>query len=93
MKKFIVERILPGAGVLSAEEIGAISQTSCEAINKLGQPYYWMQSFITDDKIYCVHIAESEDAVREHARLAKIPVNTITEIKSVIDPSNWSPND
>jgi hypothetical protein len=86
MKKFVVERNLPGAGNLSAEELRAISQTSCEAINQLGKPYYWVQSFITGDKIYCIHIAESEEVVREHARLGKFPINTISEVKAVIDP-------
>jgi len=91
MKKFVVERTLPGAGNLSPEELQAISQTSCEVINQLGKPYYWIQSFITDDKIYCIHIAESEEVVREHARLAKFPVNTIAEVKTVIDPLTSNP--
>ena len=91
MKKFVVERNLPGAGNLSPEELQAISQTSCEVINQLGKPYYWIQSFITDDKIYCIHIAESEEVVREHARLAKFPVNTIAEVKTVIDPLTSNP--
>ena len=87
MKKFVVERILPGAGNLSPKELQAISQTSCEVISKLGKPYHWIQSFITEDKIYCVHIAESEAVVREHARLAKLPINTVSEVKEVIDPT------
>ena len=91
MKKFVVERNLPGAGNLSPEELQAISQTSCEVINQFGKPYYWIQSFITDDKIYCIHIAESEEVVREHARLAKFPVNTIAEVKTVIDPLTSNP--
>jgi hypothetical protein len=91
MKKFVVERNLPGAGNLSAEELQAISQTSCEAIDNLGKPYHWIQSFITGDKIYCIHIAESEEVVREHARLGKFPVNTISEVKAIIDPVNSNP--
>ena len=86
MKKFVIERILPGAGNLSPEELQAISQTSCNVVNQLGTPYHWIQSFVTDDKIYCIHIAESEADVREHARLGKFPVNTIAEVKAVIDP-------
>jgi Protein of unknown function (DUF4242) len=85
MKKFVVERNLPGAGNLSPEELQYISQSSCEAINKSGKPYYWIQSFITEDKIYCIYIAESEAAVREHARLGKIPINTVAEVKAIID--------
>ena len=86
MKKFVIERTLPGAGNLTAEELQAISQTSCEVVSSLGKPYHWIQSFVTDDKIYCIHIAESEDVVREHARLGKFPINTVAEVKAVIDP-------
>jgi len=88
MKKFVVERTLPGAGNLSVEELQTISQTSCEVVNNLGQPYHWIQSFITGDKIYCIHIAESEAVVREHARLGKFPINTVSEVKAIIDPSS-----
>ncbi|GAB2808840.1 DUF4242 domain-containing protein [Ferruginibacter profundus] len=86
MKKFVVERNLPGAGNLSKEELQSISKTSCEVINHLGKPYHWIQSFVTGDKIYCIHVAESEDVIREHARLGKFPINTIAEVKAVIDP-------
>jgi len=86
MKKFVIERNLPGAGNLSPEELQAISETSCNAVNELGKPYHWIQSFITGDKIYCVHVAESEDIVREHARLGNFPINTISEVKTIIDP-------
>ena len=91
MKKFVVERNLPGAGNLTREELQSICQTSCEAITRLGKPYHWIQSFVTDDKIYCVHIAENQEVVREHARLGKFPVNTITEVKVVIDPLTSDP--
>ena len=87
MKRFVVERHLPGAGNLSPEELQAISQASNEAVSKLGKPYHWIQSFVTDDKIYCVHIAESEEVLREHARLGKFPINTISEVKTIIDPT------
>ena len=86
MKKFVVERNLPGAGNLSAQELQALSQASCETISLLDKPYHWIQSFITGDKIYCVHIAESEEVIREHARRGKFPINTISEVKAVIDP-------
>jgi hypothetical protein len=86
MKKFVVERNLPGAGNLSPEELQAISQTSCQVISQLGKPYHWIQSYITDDKIYCIHIAESEAVVREHAQLGRFPINTIAEVKTIIDP-------
>jgi hypothetical protein len=86
MKKFVVERNLPGAGNLSAEELQTISQTSCDVINKLGKPYHWIQSFIAEDKIYCIHIAESEEVIREHAKLGDFPINRVTEVKTIIDP-------
>ncbi len=87
MKKFIIERNLPGAGNLSPEELQAISQTSCEAVNQLDKPYHWIQSFVTDDKIYCIHIAESEDVIREHAMKGNFPIDTVAEVKAVIDPT------
>jgi hypothetical protein len=86
MKKFVVERHLPGAGQLTAEELQSISQTSCEVMSRLGKPYHWIQSFITNDKIYCIHIAENEQTVREHAKLGRFPINTIAEVKAIIDP-------
>ena len=86
MKKFVIERILPGAGNLSPEELQEIARTSCAVVCQLGKPYHWIQSFVTEDKIYCIHIAESEELIREHARLGGFPVNTIAEVKAVIDP-------
>jgi hypothetical protein len=92
MKKFVIERNLPGAGNLSKEELQAISLTSCDAISEMGKPYHWIQSFITDDKIYCIHIAESEEVVREHATLGKFPINMISEVKAIIDPLTSNPS-
>ena len=86
MKKFVIERNLPGAGNLSPEELQTIAQTSCEAVSQLGAPYHWIQTFVTDDKLYCIHIAESEAILREHARLGNFPINTISEVKTIIDP-------
>lgn len=87
MKKFVIERDLPGAGNLSPEELQAISQTSCSVVNDLGKPYHWIQSFVTADKIYCIHIAESEDIIREHALKGGFPVTSIAEVKAIIDPT------
>ena len=86
MKKFVVERILPGAGNLNAEELKEMSRVSCEIIKRMGKPYHWIQSFVTEDKIYCIHIAESKDVIKEHAGLGKFPINTISEVKAIIDP-------
>ncbi|MDN5283811.1 MAG: hypothetical protein JWR38_85 [Mucilaginibacter sp.] len=87
MKKFVIERELPGAGKLSVEELQAITQTSCSAVNEMRKPYHWVQSFVTDNKIYCVHIAENEQVIREHAALGGFPVTSISEVKAMIDPS------
>lgn len=86
MKKFLIERNLPGAGHLSPQELQDIARASCEVVCSLGKPYHWIQSFVTEDKIYCIHIAESEELVREHSRLGNFPINSISEVKSVIDP-------
>lgn len=85
MRKFIIERILPGAAQLSVEELISISRDSSQAISKLNHPYHWIESFITSDKIFCVHIAESEDDIRKHAELAALPINTVSEVLRVID--------
>jgi Protein of unknown function (DUF4242) len=87
MKKYIIERKLPGAGNMTAEELREVVKTSIEGLASLGKPYTWVQSFVAEDKIYCVHIAESEDDVRQHAKFCKFPVNTIEKIFAVIDPA------
>lgn len=87
MRKFIVERKLPGAGNMTAKELKDISKTSVEVISTLGKPYSWIQSFVTEDKIYCIHIAENKDDIRLHAKTGSLPINTIEEIKQIIDPS------
>ena len=86
MKKFVIERILPGAGNLSKEELQEMARASCEVVCQMGKPYHWIQSFVTEDKMYCIHIAESEELIREHARRGGFPINTISEVKAVIDP-------
>jgi Nickel responsive protein SCO4226-like len=91
MKKFVIERNFPGAGNLTNEELQEISQASCEAITQLNKPYHWLQSYICEDKIYCIHIAENEEVLRQHARLGKFPIHSISEVKTVIDPSTSHP--
>ena len=86
MKKFVIERKLPGAGNMSADELKAISQTSVKVANCMGKPYKWIESFVTDDTIYCVHEAESEDVIMEHSALSHFPVNKLKEVKAVIGP-------
>jgi hypothetical protein len=87
MPKFLIEREIPGAGNLSADELQAISQKSCGVLNNMGPQIQWVQSYVTDDKVYCVYIAPNAEMVQEHARQGGFPANRISEIKSVIDPT------
>jgi len=87
MPKFVIERDIPGAGKLTPQELRAISEKSCSVLNQLGPRIQWVQSFVTDDKIYCVYIAPDEATVREHAKRAGFPANPVSEVKSVIDPT------
>jgi hypothetical protein len=87
MPKYVIEREIPGAGKLSAQELQAISQKSCGVLQQMGPQIQWVESFVTDDKIYCVYIAPNEEAVREHAQKGGFPANRISEVKSVIDPT------
>jgi hypothetical protein len=87
MPKYVIERELPGAGKLSAQELQGVSQKSCGVLNEMGPQIQWVQSYVTDDKIYCVYIAPNEDMVREHAQKGGFPANRISEVKSVIDPT------
>lgn len=87
MPKFVIERELPGAGKLSAQELQAISQTSCGVLSAMGPQIQWLQSFVTDDKIYCVYIAPDEESVREHARQGGFPATSIAAVRAMIDPT------
>jgi hypothetical protein len=87
MPKFVIERNLPGAGKLSEDELIEVSQKSCSVLRKLGPQVQWLESFVTDDKIYCIYIAPDESTIREHARLGGFPADSIQAIRSVIDPT------
>jgi hypothetical protein len=87
MPKFIIEREIPGAGNLSGEELQAISQKSCGVLREMGPQIQWVESYVTDDKVYCVYIAPDEAAVREHARQGGFPANSVSEIRRMIDPT------
>ena len=87
MPKFVIEREIPGAGKLSSNELQQISQKSCGVLQELGPQVQWVHSYVTDDKIYCVYIAPDEAAVRKHAELGGFPANSVSEIRSVIDPT------
>jgi len=87
MPKYVIEREIPGAGNLSAEQLQAISQKSCNVLQNLGPQIQWVQSYVTGDKVYCVYIAPSEDMIRAHAQQGGFPANRISEIKTIIDPT------
>jgi hypothetical protein len=87
MSKYLIERELPGAGKLSSADLKAISQKSCGVLNALGPQIQWVQSYVTDDKIYCVYIAPNAEMVKQHAEQGGFPANRIAEIKVGIDPT------
>lgn len=87
MPKYVIERELPNAGQLSAAELQAISAKSCSVLQELGPTVQWLESYVTDDKIYCIYIAPNEALVREHAQKGGFPANRISEVRNVIDPT------
>jgi hypothetical protein len=87
MPRFLIERDLPGAGRLSPEELQQISQKSCSVLSELGPQIQWVQSYVTDDKIYCVYVAPNAEMVREHARRGGFPANVVSQIRVGIDPT------
>jgi hypothetical protein len=87
MPKYVIERNMPGVGNLSAAELQAASQGSCNVLRNLGPQIQWVQSYVTNDKIYCVYIAPNEEMIREHATQSGIPANSISEVKNIIDPT------
>jgi hypothetical protein len=87
MPQFVIEREMPGAGQLSAEELRGASQGSCTVLRQLGPEIQWVQSYVTDDKIYCVYRAPSEELIRQHAETAGFPANRISQVRATIDPT------
>jgi hypothetical protein len=87
MPKFVIERNIPGAGSLTGEQIKGISQTSCGVLKSMGSQIQWVESYVTDDKIYCIYIAPDEETVREHARLGQFPANSVQAVRRMIDPT------
>jgi hypothetical protein len=87
MPKYIIERNIPQAGKLTAQELQAISKQSCSVLREMGPQIQWVQSFVTDDRIYCTYIAPTEEQVREHARRGGFPANSVAAIRAVIDPT------
>ncbi len=87
MPKFLIEREIPGAGSLTPLELQSISQTSCSVLRSMGPEIQWVQSYVTDDKIYCIYIAPDEATVRKHAEQGGFPANSVSRVRTVIDPT------
>ena len=87
MPKYVIERELPDAGKLSNEELQSIAAKSCDVLHNMGPSIQWQESYVTDNKVYCVYIAESEDLVREHAKRGGFPVNSVAQVRCMIDPT------
>jgi len=86
MPKFVIERELPGAGKLGKSDLQGISQKSCGVLRDMGPQIQWVQSYVTDDKIYCVYNAPNEDEVRKHAKTGGFPANKVSRVRTMIDP-------
>jgi cell division inhibitor SulA len=87
MPKFVIEREVPGAGKLSEQEIREISVRSVEVLRAMGPQIQWLNSYVTDEKIYCVYLAPDEETVREHARRAGLPADRVARVRRLIDPT------
>lgn len=87
MPKYVIEREMPGVGSLSSDDLQGASQKSCNVLNDLGPQIQWVQSYVTDDKLYCIYIAPNEEIIREHARRGGFPADRISEVRTIIDPT------
>jgi hypothetical protein len=87
MPKYVIERDLPGAGKLTADQLRGVSQKSCSVLNKLGPEIQWIHSYVTADKIYCIYRAPNEAMIREHAKQGGFPANKISEVATIIEPT------
>ncbi len=87
MKTYVIERIIPGAGDLTAEQLNGISQTSCTVLKEMGPKIEWQHSYVTGDKVYCVYNAENKELVEEHAQKGGFPANSINEVATIISPA------
>ena len=87
MPKYVIERDMPGVGKLSAADLQGASQTSCNVLQNLGPKINWVHSYVTDDKIYCIYNSPDEAMIRAHAEQAGFPANSVSEVRSIIDPT------
>lgn len=88
MPKYIIERELPGAGDLGDDQVQGISQKSCQVLDNLGPQIQWVESFVTDDKIYCVYISPNKEMIEKHAKEGGFPANKISQVRRMIDPTS-----
>jgi hypothetical protein len=87
MRRYIIEREIPGAGKMTPDQLQGVSQKSCDVLKKLGPQIQWVQSYVTGDKVYCVYLAPNEEIIREHARQGGFPANRVSEVTTIIDPT------
>jgi hypothetical protein len=87
MPKFVIERTVPGAGSMSAKELKGISAKSNEVLDGLAGRAQWLESYVTDDKLFCVYVADDEATVREHGKCGGFPVDAVLQVKAIIDPT------
>jgi hypothetical protein len=87
MPQFVIEREMPGVGALGQDDLKGAAQKSCSVLRDLGPDIQWVQSYVTDDKIYCIYRAPNEDLIRQHAETAGFPANSISEVRRTIDPT------
>ncbi len=87
MPKYVIERTLPGAGRLTAEQLRGIAQKSNSVLKELGPDIQWLQSYVAGDKIYCVYVARDPEIVREHGRCGGFPCDSVSEVAAIIDPT------
>lgn len=92
MHKYVIERSIPDLGKLSPAELQRVSQKSCGVLDDMGPHIQWQESYVTDDKMYCVYLADSEEAVRRHGALGGFPVDRVSEVRGVIDPTTADPH-
>lgn len=85
MPKYVIERVVPGASKMTPAELKTMSQRSCTVLNEMGPQIQWIQSYVTDNKIYCVYVAPNEELIQEHARRGGFPANHVAQVKTIID--------
>ena len=87
MHRFVIERDLPGAGKMDASQLRDVANKSCDVLKRMGPSIQWVRSYVTDDKIYCVYLAENAEQIKRHAQAGNFPANRISQVRNVIDPT------